>query len=790
MRLPYVRGARNQAATGQTFPFIIGETLYTPLRLCPPHYTIAGAKGEKQYYNAVFECGYNDVLIKEVRLGDTVIKRFSNTAPQNVSTGWDRGIYYDADNIIEIRQRDAFTNDDFNKKIVLTDINKEIPHRHASDDPAENQRIQEEWQAGVVQQLATNPMAVEVIALFDGLQAYKDNGWASTSITLQPQWCNNPDDVNPTWHNFSTGFVQNGTSSNTFTYNTKEQMRFNAVQTFTAAQAYGKKISIRVIRTTQKEESNARDTVYLMAVQTYCYDAKKSNAGTLVPAKIIEDNERSKCCRMAVRVAANQNTSGQLDAFSIIAAGVAQTWNGTEWSAEKTTTRNLAAWAREIMISDKHLPSQYQPEELDDASWGLWFDYCLQQGFYADGVITKGTKKQTIIEKLCQNSNAALVYSPLTGKIEVEIDNGREYSVALLNKDTIQSISTTKEFKRRPTGKKVTYINRSADYEIDSVTFMQDGGEYDPQTDTLTTTALEFITDYNHAFKYAWRQMAEETAQPRVVTVKVGHEAAYYPLFSRVELQHPSLKIGISHAQIESLTWFGGLLQSIKLTAPVKFSDTAACGVLISCVSDTARGLLQVKVSGTGKTDTLEVITQVRQSDAVKPYAGNFLSFGELDIDGNFTTVTKTMKIVNAEDTDDGYTLTLVDYNPALYQYGALPEYHSNITTVPSVPAVPIEDQREYIQPADLQDAAEQAAGAVVGGAAQAAVDAVTHGYTFTNVYNIRPVEETLEEIIAKLDADARNASASISISEEEILLQVNDMERELVGLIDIQAGS
>ena len=81
----------------------------------------------------------------------------------------------------------------------------------------------------------------------------------------------------------------------------------------------------------------------------------------------------------------------------------------------------------------------------------------------------------------------------MTGKIEVAIDNGRDYSIALLNSDTIQSISTTKEFKRKTTGKKVTYVNKNEDYDADSVIFMRDGGDYDPQTDTLTQTALEKI---------------------------------------------------------------------------------------------------------------------------------------------------------------------------------------------------------------------------------------------------------------------------------------------------------
>ena len=53
--LPFLKGARNQVATGRTFPFILGETLFTPYLLMPPYYTIAGARGEEQYVNMVLE---------------------------------------------------------------------------------------------------------------------------------------------------------------------------------------------------------------------------------------------------------------------------------------------------------------------------------------------------------------------------------------------------------------------------------------------------------------------------------------------------------------------------------------------------------------------------------------------------------------------------------------------------------------------------------------------------------------------------------------------------------------
>lgn len=803
-KLPFVKGARNAAATGRSFPYAIGESLMTPYRLCPAHYTIAGERGEEQYYNVVLEVAYNNILIEKLKLGETVIKDFSGaTEPQNGQYSFDAGLYYDERNLIEIRQTGAFTENAFNKKIVLTEVSSEIPHEHAGSDATENARIEAEWKAGVVQELASHAQAVELIVLFDGLQKY-DDGWEPQTITLRPQWTNvgNPSETD--WVDFTNGFNQNGTYNNTFTYNTKRQMRYIARQDFTAAQAYGKNMKVRVIRTTPKADSSAKDTVYLLAVQTHCYDAKKSSSTQLVAADVLEPTERDKCCRIGVRIAANVNTEGLLDAISVIETACARTWDGTEWSDTKTPTRNLAAWALEILTSPHHKPSQYTDEELDLDSFGAWYEYCQAQGFNADGVITRNIKKKQLLETLCKNGNAALVFNSMTGKIEAAIDNGRDYSIALLNSENIISISTAKEFKRKTTGKKVTYINAAAGYDADSVIFMRDGGDYDPASDTLTEAALEYITTYEHAFKYVWRQMAEEIAQPKIYTVKAGLESAYYPLYSRVELQHKSLKIGIANGIIKALVWRNGYLQEIHLDGAVTFPENGACGVIINCVSDNGRGLLALKVSGTGTTDVLTVETTLRSSAAVIPTAGNNLSFGLLDDDGEFTIITKTCKITNAEETDNGYTLTLVDYNPAVYEYGELPEYRSNLTSVPNSNAQTVEEQRDYVQQGEAE--------ALASGAVQAAVDTTIKGVRFTNVYKVKPVEMSLEEIVAKMDADARNASASISISEDEILLkvedldeqqrafiaitkdqilsQVDDMAQELTGLIDVQAGA
>ena len=781
-KLPYVRGTRNQAATGQTFPFAIGKSLMTPYRLCPPHVTIAGTDGVDQYYNAVLEVAFNNILIEKIKMGETVIKDFTGTTtPQNGQYSFDTGVYYDKRNLIEIRQTGAFTDQHFNDKIIYTELNEEIPHRHATGDSTENAQIEAEWQKGVVQELPNNAKKVEVIALFDGLRKY-DDGWTKQTTTLQPQWTNVNNPTENDWNDFTYGFNQNGTTNNTFTRNTKNQMRFIAMQNFTAAQAYEKNIKIRVRRTTPKAEGSANDTVYLMGVQTTCYDAKKSSASSLVTAEVMESDKRDQCCRIGVRIAANNNTSGLLDAISVIESGCARTWNSetSQWTTAKTPTSNLAAWILELLTTSHHAPSQYQDAELDLDTFGALYEYCDTMGFKADGAITNGTPKKNIIDTLCKNANAALVYNRLTGLIEVAIDNGRDYSVALLNSENIISISTTKEFKRKTDGVKVKYINAAGGYDIDSVIFMRDGGSYDPANDKLTETALQYVTSYGHAFKIAWRQMAEEMAQPRVIQIKAGLESAYYPLYSRVDVQHKTLKNGLAHGVIKSLTWQNSYLKKIILDGTVTFPQNIACGVIINCVSDSGHGIIALKVSGTGKTNELTVETTLRNNAALIPSIGNILSFGELDNDGEFTLVTSQMKITDIEENNDSYLLTLVDYNPAVYEYGTLPAYKSNLTTSPNGTQLTIREQREYITKGDAEANSSEAA--------QAAIDTV-HGTRFTNVYKLRNPGECLEEIIAKMDDDARNSSASISISEDEILLQVNNEVDGIRGLIDIQAG-
>jgi len=717
-KLPYVRGAANRMATGETFPYIIGETLFTPYKLSPDHIEVSGTDGSELFYYLILNTGFSDLVYKKLFLGKAEIKTWAGNAPQNGVYTFDQGAYYDDDNRIELRQTGAFVTDGFEKKIAMAQYMEEIPHRHLPDGatPAEAQEIEDEWRAGLVKQLAGKAMGVEVIIMFDGLRRFDSDAgtWYSQSCTLQVQWTNKSNPQEGDWVDFTNGFNQNGTYSNVFTRNVQKQIRFCARQDFTAAQAYGKDISIRVRRTTPKAKENARDTVYLLAVQTTCYGAGSTDS-TLVPALPLVEELRDKCSRVGIKVRSTNATDGHLDSFSVIVSGCARTWDSVnhEWSLTKTPTRNLAAWVLEIETSGIHEPSRYSDSEFDLDSFGAWYEYCETMGIYADGAITSSSTKKLTIDTLVANGNAALVYNEFTGKIEVCIDSGRDYCVGLVTPDNILSMNATKQVKRLADGKRVSYVNRDANYETDTITFMRDGGDYDPQSDILSPVSLSFITNYTQAFRQIWRQMAEEIARPLSVTAKLGPMGAFYRLFDCLQVQHPALSIGLGHGTIKMLgVDDNNIIKQIQLAGWVEFPESGDCGIIINCSS--TGGVLPVQVTGHGKTNILTLVDVIHEDDPIAPSLGDTLSFGVLN-DGAFDYVSQKMLITNIAPANEGCTVTLVPYNDAVYQYGALPEYHSNITPRPEGTTLMLEDVREYVSPSDVG----AAVGALEGGTAK-----------------------------------------------------------------------
>ena len=694
-QLPFLKGANNRSALGYNIPYIMGSVYDVPYKLVAGYYTISGENGANQFWNVLLVAGFNNALIQDVSIGTKVIKKPNGTIEipgqvEEFSYLEDSGEnpyyfendcpFYDPADKLDVKYENEVVIAGLNEKVSCTSFSDELDYNNA-----------------VVKQAATNTYKFDVCILFNGLRRY-DDGWKSKNVSVKVEWSND----GSTWNdagNIVTGDI-----------NSRKQVRFSKTVTLTAAQCVGKDIQIRLTRLTALEESNSQETCYLCYLNCWQYDAAKSTDNNIVTCAPLEQPWRGRTTRIALRIISNESTKGNLDQININAYGKARIWNNDAWTVNRYPTRNPASWVLEVMTTDVHPHSRYNDDEIDLEALGAVYTYCQQNGFYCDGILTEDSKKADILNSILSECNTTMYRDDATGKWTFAIEKAQSTPVALLNEQCIKSVTVTKTFERKPYAVKTTFTNRES-WSID--TFYQTiNGKVDSSAvygehKIIVENAPKYITTFKHAYKYTHRILAKQQLQPREITVQVGRDGDYYPLYSKIMLQMKQLRIGLSNGIIHGVVVEGGLLKQIITSDFCDFSDSnARYGLIIQAQNDSAKEHLYIEVTaGTltqyaigalgvgmigsgnsairfyapGKTRVLNLRTPLAVN--VLPEYGNIYSFGYLNESGEFSRVTNEMMIYNRKQNSDGWELLLKDYNSAIFQFGDIPEYQTNLTT-------------------------------------------------------------------------------------------------------------
>lgn len=671
-QLPFLKGANNRSALGYNIPYIMGSVYDVPYKLVAGYYTISGENGANQFWNVLLVAGFNNALIQDVSIGTKVIKKPNRTIEipgqvEEFSYLEDSGEnpyyfendcpFYDPADKLDVKYENEVVIAGLNEKVSCTSFSDELDYNNA-----------------VVKQAATNTYKFDVCILFNGLRRY-DDGWKSKNVSVKVEWSND----GSTWNdagNIVTGDI-----------NSRKQVRFSKTVTLTAAQCVGKDIQIRLTRITALEESNSQETCYLCYLNCWQYDAAKSTDNNIVTCAPLEQPWRGRTTRLALRIISNESTKDNLDQININAYGKARIWNNDAWTVNRYPTRNPASWVLEVMTTDVHPHSRYNDDEIDLEALGAVYTYCEQNGFYCDGILTDDSKKADILNSILSECNTTMYRDDATGKWTFSIEKAQSTPVALLNEQCIKSVTVTKTFERKPYAVKTTFTNRESwavDTFYQTVNGKVDSSAVYGEHKIIVENAPKYITTFEHAYKYTHRILAKQQLQPREITVQVGRDGDYYPLYSKIMLQMKQLKIGLSNGIIHSITVENGFLKQIVTSDLCDFTDTnARYGMIVQAQTDTAKEHLYIEVEPADPTKriTRNVKLSIPLAINVIPEYGNIYSFGYLNESGEFSRVTNEMMIYNRKQNSDGWELLLKDYNSAIFQFGDIPEYQTNLTT-------------------------------------------------------------------------------------------------------------
>lgn len=688
--IPYLRGAQNALATGQSQPYIIGEHLFTPYLIAGTYSKLAGTDGADQYFYAVLENGFNKQVIRNLKCDDVVLKDWGGalTTPQEgISTFDVSSVFYDASSLIEVAQDgNAFATAEFNKKVFESSPGTQLLKADHPD------------YEDLVFTLPEKSRSAEVCILINGLRAYSDDGTKiNRSITVIPEY---QLATGGAWTAFT--FNQNGSASNTFDRNEIKQLRFAAKINFTYAQVKDltAPVKIRLRCTTNVYDGSVRDDVYAQWIQSEIYDPIASAAiNNFVDEPILGATERAVSTLVGLKIKVTASNEEKLSKINCISSGVARTWNGSAWSAGRVPTSNPAAWLLEVLTSHTHNASQADDSEIDLDSFGDLYDYCETNDLKIDMVLVEGDTKESVLSRILETCFSVL-YRDIYGQISVATDAPKANAIALFNTQNVISFENTKSLNRRTDGIKISYVSRDAGYVQSSYLIMRSGVTRTADS-ILRDVSVSGIVEYEHIVKYARRLMAIEALRPKTISVQVGKEGIYYTPLSKVLIQHPSLKVGIGSAEIKYVIDNGTHITGLVLYEPVSYDpdNVNGFGSVIAAVGDDYYTPLAVAYTADETSPVeIELVTPIALGAAVIPHAGDVLSYGTL-VGGLFDLITTPMLIAGVTPNDQGHTLQLIDYDTNIYTTGTIPEYTPNFTGNKDTVSVP-----DAIKPATVDE--------------------------------------------------------------------------------------
>lgn len=634
-------------------------------------------KDNTEYNYRVLQAGFADQAIEEIRADDEVLIKF-NPPVTSADTFLSSTLFQDSR--LEIRENgETFRNENFNFKMDVQETGTELK---LSDD---------ESYSDLEYTVPVNTKSIYIPLEFpSGLYTTNDNGSRSArTIRTLVQYST---DGGTTYKDLQTQFGRNGMIED----NNRSDLYFVLEHTFTDKEILnavknGQPIKIKISCLTPKTENgNTCDNMQVVKIRSRLIDEKKARKnGAVEYAPLLDKKIDDLSVKIGLCLKATATNKDKAGKIQIVTCGMARIWskNSRVWSSEKKATRNPASWLLEVLTSKTHPASKLSDEEIDLESFGDLYEYCEKNALNIDLVISTGDTKENILKKILETANAGL-YRSIYGKLAAAIDDKKTNAVAILNQQNLISFSAEKSLARNVDGYRVTFTENQF-WKEDTQVFMRDGSDYadalaDVQIEELkidSFTADSSSGDFSQVYKTIRRKINADILRAHTYSLEIGKEGYFFPLFSKIKIQHPALYTGLGSSVIKRIIVSGQKITALELYSPVQYSKDARYGAVIQCVNKNYSRILNVEYTAENEESTvINLVSPISVSAETVPSADNILSFGTLSSDGSFKTITNEMTITEIKPTSNGYRLTGVDYSDALFEYGEIPRYECNLS--------------------------------------------------------------------------------------------------------------
>lgn len=364
--------------------------------------------------------------------------------------------------------------------------------------------------------------------------------------------------------------------------------------------------------------------------------------------------------KLGMRIKSSEQLNGALQTLSCLIRQRVKVWTGTAWTAP---TVNLnPAWVLYWLLTEcpavaKHVP----PERIDLASFKAFADFCTAHDFETRAVIDYRTTGRQIIDDLLSNAGGALTLRD--GKYGIIFDDGTATPVMAFTPLDIANLAVSRPFIELPHALKVRFKNPAADWEVDEIIVLDDGysnrgvdargnPSTAPEPTLFETLELRFAADAITAWRLGRFHFAQAKYRPNTYTWETDVANLACSRGDVVLLSHDVTEWGDGWGRVVSLVG-----TTLKIDQLVDTATGTAYSVRIRRDDGST-----VLVACTPAATTTDTFTLASAPTGVNP--GDVVTVGETG------TETRKLYITGVTPGNDlSARITAVDYSDAVYPF-------------------------------------------------------------------------------------------------------------------------
>ena len=299
-----------------------------------------------------------------------------------------------------------------------------------------------------------------------------------------------------------------------------------------------------------------------------------------VNGNILDNSILPKVNQIAFEATAYKGLSGTLKKFNYIAEARIPVWNGTDWNTIQAS-ENPAAIIRYLLTDTLANPRPISPDLIDNDSLVMLYNWCEQEGYKADGIVSEATKTMDVINEILKNCQGAMI-PLLNGKHTFAIDGNEKTPKGMFNQHNSWDFTWSPTLGRQTEAIRVSFTD-SEDYTQDEVTVYWYDRAVHNEIKAGTTDAdyllvkkdLKYVTDRASVIKSITYELLCIQTKRNNFEFSVNLEALNMTLLDRVYVSNSSNMQNESTGLIKRVLTDNGNITGFELYSDVEIPTDA-----------------------------------------------------------------------------------------------------------------------------------------------------------------------------------------------------------------------